>query len=135
MRARPSKLQKATKARLQPRLGIFWVVGGRLLLDSTPLSESELNGNYRNYPQSHIDVWEAWRASRKVPPESEYEEFPRGRIVYDIGAATFTLLADRCILSRKDLIEEIKRELHLPRKITLGTDFHYRCFECLYGKR
>jgi hypothetical protein len=50
-------------------------------------------------------------ASCKVPPECEYEEYPRGRV-----------------------IAQIKGALHLPAKTKVGSDPHYRCFACLYGK-
>jgi hypothetical protein len=46
----------------------------------------------------------------------------------------FTILADPCILARKDLIAEITKALHLPKKTKFGSDPHYRCFLCLYGK-
>jgi hypothetical protein len=117
----------------EARLGIFWLVKGALLMDSVPLSESEQYSDHQNHPQSHIDVWEQWQRVGKAPIESEYEEFPRGRVTYDTMAKTFSLLADRCILGRKDVIAKIKEELHLPKKTALGTDSHYRCFTCLHG--
>ena len=121
---------KKNKAKAEARLGIFWLVDGNLLIDSAPLSECEQYGDHRNYPGSHINVWEQWQRVGKVPLESEYEEFPRGRVMY---GTTFTLLADRCILKRKDLIAAIKKELRLPKQTSLGTDPHYRCFRCLHG--
>jgi hypothetical protein len=51
----------------------------------------------------------------------------------DTKTMKFTLLADRCILKRKDVIAAIKKELNLPRQTTLGTDPHYRCFTCLHA--
>lgn len=121
---------KNRKTEVESRLGIFWLVDGKLLIDSAPLSECEQYGDHLNYPGSHIDVWERWKHIGRAPAESEYEEFPRGRVMY---GTTFTLLADRCILKRKDVIATIKDELHLPKKTMLGTDPHYRCFHCLHG--
>lgn len=86
---------KKNKATTEARLGIFWLVDGKLLIDSVPLSECDKYGDHLNYPGSHIHVWEQWRLVGKAPVESEYEEFPRGRVIY---GTTFTLLADRCIL-------------------------------------
>ena len=125
-----SAASKKNHAKTEARLGIFWLVNGKLLIDSVPLSECEQYGDHLNYPGSHIRVWELWQQVGKAPVESEYEEFPRGRVMY---GTTFTLLADRCILKRKDLIATIKDELHLPKKTMLGTDPHYRCFTCLHG--
>ena len=121
------------KPATEPHLGIFWLIHGKLLIDGAPLSGCEKYGDNHNFPGSHVDVWEGWVRSGKVPPESEYDEFPRGRVIYDTKNKHFRLLADRCILKRKDLIAAIKKELHLPKQTSLGTDPHYRCFTCLHG--
>jgi hypothetical protein len=116
------------------RVGIFWLLNGKLLIDSTPLSEGEPYGDHLTHPRSHIDVWEQWRLSGKVPGESEYEEFPRGRVVYNTKTQRFTLLGDKCILRDKRVVSQILSELNLPSKNTdNGTDSHYRCFACLHS--
>jgi hypothetical protein len=115
-----------------PHVGIFWLLNGKLIIDSTPLDEAEPYGDHLTHSRSHIDVWEQWRLSAKVPRESEYEEFPRGRVMYNTKTQRFTLLADRCILRDKDVVSRIISELHLPGENTdKGTDEHYRCSSCL----
>jgi hypothetical protein len=132
--------RKASKAATEPRLGIFWLVNGELLTDSLPLRECENDGDFRNYPGSHIDVWRQWQRIGKAPVESVYEEYPRGRVTQNAKADTYALLADKCILKHKDLIAAIRREFHLPKKTSVGGDktsvggdSHYRCFHCLHG--
>jgi hypothetical protein len=132
--AKPAKrIRKEAKPAAKPHLGIFWLVDGKLLIDSAPLSECERYGDHLNYPGSHIGVWEHWQKVGKAPVESEYEEYARGRVMCDTKTKRFTLLADRCILKKKELIVQIKKELHLPKKTSLRTDSHYRCFHCLHG--
>ena len=126
---------KEHDAKTEARLGVFWLVDGKLLIESAPLSECEQYGDQLNYPGSHIRVWERWQEFGKVPAETEYEEYARGRAMYSPSTNTFTLLADRCILKRKELIAKIKEELRLPKQTTLGTDSHYRCFHCLHGSQ
>jgi hypothetical protein len=128
-----SSSRGTAKPATEPRLGVFWLVSGRLLIDSAPVSECERYGDHLNYPSSHIRVWERWQQIGKAPVESEYEEYARGRVMCDMKIKRFTFLADRCILKRKDLIAAIKKELHLPKQTALGTDPHYRCSTCLYG--
>jgi hypothetical protein len=125
---------KLRERRHEPRLGIFWLADGKLLIDSAPLSECEQYGDHLNYPGSHINVWEQWRQVGNAPAESEYEEFPRGRVIYDTKAKRFALLADRCILKQKNLTAKIRSELYLPKTLTSRTDSHYRCFTCLRGE-
>jgi hypothetical protein len=117
----------------EPKLGIFWSYKGKLLFDSTSLNQAEPYGEHLTHPRSHIDTWTQFQRLGKVPPECEYEEHPRGRVMYHPSSGEFTILADKCILDHKDLIAQIKDALHLPKKTKLGTDPHYRCFRCLYG--
>ena len=126
---------KKHDAKTEARLGVFWLVDGKLLIESGQLSECEHYGDQLNNPGSHIRVWERWQEFGKVPAETEYEEHARGRAMYSPSTNTFTLLADRCILKRKELIAKIKEELRLPKQTTLGTDSHYRCFHCLHGSQ
>jgi hypothetical protein len=118
----------------EPYLGIFWLVRDKLLFDSTPLSEAEVYGDHLTHPRSHIDVWAQLQKLGTAPRESEYEEHPRGRVMFHPSAEVYTILADRCILDRKDLIAEIKETLHLPKGTKTGSDPHYRCFKCIHGE-
>ena len=118
-----------------PHLGIFWLVDGKLIIDSSPLSEAEPYGDHMNHPRGHVDVWTKFERSGQVPRGSEYEEYPRGRVMFDTTNESFTILADKCILKRKDMIAQIKKALHLHKKVKTGTDPHYRCPLCLRGKQ
>ena len=116
-----------------PHLGIFWLVNGKLVLDGSPLSEAELYGDRMTHPRSHVEVWEHYQGAGKVSIDMEYEKEPRGRVTFDRTSATFTMLADKCILKRKNLVANIKTELNLPKSTRLSSDSHYRCFTCLHG--
>jgi hypothetical protein len=118
----------------KPLVGIFWLVNNKLVIDSSPLDQAEPYGDHVGHAASHIDVWAQFQQVGKAPRESEYEEYPRGRVMYHPASGEFTILADPCILVRKDLIAEIMKALHLPKKTKLGSDPHYRCFACLYPK-
>ena len=121
----------AQRQKKEPHVGIFWVVDGKLVIDSMPLDEAEDYGDFRTYPRSHIFVWEQWRLIGKVPGESEYEEFPRGRVLFNTKTRRSTLLADRCILKDKSMVSKIMAAMNLPGKSTdKGTDEHYRCSAC-----
>jgi len=118
-----------------PHLGIFWLVDGKLIIDSSPLNEAEPYGDHLTHPRSHFRVWAKLGRSGRVPRGSEYEEYPRGRVMHHPVSGEFTVLADKCILSRKNLIARIKKALHLRKKVKTGTDPHYRCPLCLRGKQ
>jgi hypothetical protein len=113
-----------------PKVGIIYFVGGELLIDSTPLARAGRYGDFRIHKRGHIDYWGQLVKRGKVP-NTEYEEFPRGRVAYHTKSGKFTLLADECILSQEDVVSMILSQLNIPQKHTdIGTDSHYRCFRC-----
>jgi hypothetical protein len=122
----------AQRRKKEPHVGIFWVVNAKPIIDSTPLGEAEPYGDHLTHAPSHIDVWTLFQRNGIAPLNMEYEEAPRGRVMYDTKTRRFTLLADRCILKRKDLVGKIMSAMNLTGKnIDKGTDSHYRCADCL----
>jgi hypothetical protein len=117
----------------EPQVGIFWFFRDRIIVDSTPLSKAEPYGNALGHTISHIDFWTLQQRKGAVPAEVEYEEPPRGRVVFDRQEKRFHLMADKCILGRRDVVGRLMAAMNLPPgKTTEGRDEHYRCHECLY---
>ena len=124
----------------EPSAGIFWgirVGKGRVLVtDANVLSQAEAYGAALTHPCGHYDVWEAWQRlgpagllRRGLPSEiadSEYEDRPRGRIVYDTQTKTFILYADQR-LKTPAFLKRVIIAFHLPAEQTLvRSDSHYR---------
>ena len=120
-------------------MGIFWAVQEKgsavVLLDHRcPISEAEPYGDMLTCPHGHYEVWERWRkTSSKGHPGihsliaiDEYEEWPRGRIVYSSPHDQVVLYADAQILSRPDLLTVIYERFGLTVDQTqLTPDSHY----------
>jgi hypothetical protein len=120
------------KEQQEPCVGIFWFFDGKLIIDTTPLSKAEPYGDHLGHPISHIDYWTKLQREGVVPPESEYEENPRGRVGYDKREERFWLRADRCILQKKALVSRIMRVMNLSSsKTQTEKDDHYQCEVCL----
>ena len=122
----------------EPRVGIFWLVNGQLILKSAPLSEVTTRVGFKDLDLNHIDYWEELVGLAAVPVESEYDEFPRGRVVFNTRTEQFSVMLDRCILRRRALVRELFRELRLPKDTTsleIKEDLQYRCPVCLAGNR
>ena len=98
---------------VEPRLGIFWFIRDRqavlhFLAHTVPLAEAESYGDRLTCLTGHYEMWSAWRRGRpKLPAPAlapvlaadDYEEWPRGRIVFDRPTARFVLYADRQLLT------------------------------------
>lgn len=122
---------KETKPRPAPKVGIIYIFGGKLLIDSTPLGQAGRYGDCAFHERDHISYWAELVKSGRVP-NSGYEEFPRGRVSYDRRSGQFTFLADLCILRQKSLVSAILSRMHLPvRGTKIGTDGGYRCISCV----
>ena len=125
------------KVQGEPMVGIFWLLGNRLILDTSPLSEAEPYGDCLGHEVSHDHYWTAQQRLGTVPRDIEYYEHPRGRVVYNTKTQLFALYADRCILKKKSAVNRIMKEMCLPAAETVaGTDGpggHYKCAKCLKG--
>jgi len=124
----------------EPSVGIFWGVrDGRklnLVTDHTPLSQAEAYGDALTHPRGHSEVWDAWQrlgpagAARLGLPAavscSEYDEHPRGRIVYDTITKTFILYADRRLQTSAFLVRIIAAFCLPVARTVVRSDSHYR---------
>ena len=93
--AEPGDSMTAVAPATTPHVGIFWVVQtpdgeARLLAAGCPLDRAEPHGDCLTYSPGHYETWAHWRRDRTVDPalraivrSSEYEDWPRGRIVFD----------------------------------------------------
>jgi hypothetical protein len=121
-----------------PRVGIFWCVldtsGVRhLLADHCALHAAEPYGDCLTFGPGHYEVWQRWqRARAPITPltplirSHEYEEWPRGRVVFDRKADRFFLYADRRI-QNADLLPALRALFCLPaHRVIVRADAHYR---------
>lgn len=64
-------------------VGIFWFFRGEIIADAIPVAEGDQYGKYVNNPLSHHDYWNALRKKERRLSAYEYDQVPRGRVVYD----------------------------------------------------
>jgi hypothetical protein len=122
-------------------VGIFWGIPGpdhswEILVDATPIAKAEPYGDFLTHPRGHYDVWSKWqkqsvhelsrRSVATAIAHHEYEDFPRGRIVYNIKTASFIVYADRR-LQFPDMVIRIASVFGLARgTFIIRSDAHYR---------
>lgn len=110
-----------------PHVGIFWHIvtaatGPTLLVDAVPVAEAEPYGDFLTYG-GHYEFWSklaemgtAELRQRGLPDAakwSEYEEWPRGRVVFHVPASRFILYADRKLMV-PPVIARIAERFGLP---------------------
>lgn len=124
-----------------PSVGIFWGIKDSkspfvFACAAVALDEAEPYGDCLGYPNGHLEVWTHWQTlgdaglkQRNLPAAvlwHEYEDFPRGRVVYTVPDHTFMIYADRR-LQTDDLIAQIMRLFCLSgQSVVVRADAHYR---------
>jgi hypothetical protein len=134
-----------TAQRETPQVEIFWVVQttegeARLLAACCPLDQAEPYGDCLTYGPGHYETWSRWRRDRTVDPalralvrSYEYDDWPRGRIVFDRARDLFVLYADRKLMTPAT-IARIETQFHLPVERTeIQSDLHYKSTETPNG--
>jgi hypothetical protein len=114
------------------------LVGQRpqLLVASCLLPQAEPYGDCLTFGPGHFEVWDGWRCSRELSAPAlavvrayEYEEWPRGRVVFDKANDRFVLYADSQLTSATH-VKEICRRFNIPEARTMvERDAHYRSTE------
>jgi hypothetical protein len=116
-----------------PHVGIFWLVQSpkgetRLLASGCPLDQAESYGDCLTYGPGHYETWAHWRrdrtvehALRAIVRSYEYEDWPRGRIVFDRAHDLF-------ILTGNDHTHQ--NPISFPAERTeIQSDWHYQSKE------
>lgn len=122
-------------------VGIFWAIrdparGIVLVTDRTPLARAESYGDHLTYSSGHYEYWTHLRrfgheglTRRGLPiaiTVDEYEEWPRGRVVYDAAISRFVIYVDRK-LQTTEIVERIAAAFDIPPgAYWRAFDSHYR---------
>ena len=124
-----------------PSVGIFWLIpsAGKSILftQQSTLRGAEPYGDCLTHPVGHYELWECLRSlpfptlkKRGLPVEiksTEYEHYPRGRVIYEKPSGTFVIYAD-ARLHMSGVISKIMQAFQLEGEVTVHvrSDSHYR---------
>lgn len=123
--ARVESIKRDTEAGV-PGVGIFWFHHGELWADSVPHTHGEAYGDYINGRNDHASYW---RNLQRISPEFkalEYDEVPRGRVLYSKPENRFVVYGSRQFLQNEAQKAEVLKEFRLPlERVVFRFDEHY----------
>lgn len=113
------------------QVGIFWIVGRSLpetddciIRESIPYTHGEEYGDFVNGWSAHVDFWEVVR--RVCVTELEYDQVPRGRVVYSKRDNTFIVYGSKAFVADERQWRRILELFNLPEDRTrIRSDEHY----------
>ena len=113
-------------------------MNGVLVIDRSTVDDAERYGDCITHAAGHYERWQEWQAlgvarlaALGYPGRivwTEYDQWPRGRIVYQTATQCFVLYADRR-LQQPTVIDALKTVFGLNDakvKVIVRSDSHYR---------
>ncbi len=114
-----------------PKVGIFYLVNGRIISETAAISAVKPSGSIRSCPRQHYELWSQLQKQNHDLGDLDCYSLPRGRVIYNLKKAKFQVVADRHILQNDTLIERILSDFNLESSDTeFKEDEHYRCSVC-----
>lgn len=81
------------------RIGIYWIQDGRAVGISCPLEDAEVGvPGLLDSPYTHFDAWTSVKAECRLPLHLEYDELPRGRVMYQQDRDRWIVYGDGALL-------------------------------------
>ena len=79
-------------------------------------NEAEKYGDFLNYPDSHMEIWDKYYYKKyKV----DFDYYPRGRVVYNLSEDTYYIYHDICIKDLNKILDYHNNAHHLTIYILL----------------
>jgi len=130
----PVKQQAAALERERAKgvgeVGIYWFFQGMLLGSWVPCTLGEDYGDFVNGPDDHVHFWPRLQNSlrKKLPAlgHYEYDQVPRGRVIYRKPDDTFIVLgSERFVRNEGQQREVLKEFCLLDKRVVIKSDEHY----------
>lgn len=81
------------------RIGIYWIHDGRVVGLSCPLDNAEAGiPGLLDSLYTHVDAWSSVKAEGGLPLHLEYDELPRGRVMYQRDRGKWIVYGDGALL-------------------------------------
>ncbi len=107
------------------KVGIFWVFRGSLLAATWALKDGEEYGDAVNGLSDHVNYWPQFQKQNPELRKLEYQEVPRGRVLFSKAAQKFIVYMDK-LLHEPKIKRAILKKFDLPVAQTrFLTDLHY----------
>jgi hypothetical protein len=120
---------------ISPKIGIFWLQykGSKFSLFysiSYPIESGMEYGDFLIAQEAHYQTWENLKVQNIVPEHSEYDDIPRGRVLYNKVLNCYKVFTGKWVIPViKSVIAE---EFKLPKRgVIWDRDEHYNTYQVL----
>jgi hypothetical protein len=126
------KVRSSSSVAGTPNIGIFWVIlkNGTFSIFDGSMYPIEFGMNYGQFiiaKEDHYQTWELFKRKSIIPEHLEYDDLPRGRILFDTELKKYKVLTGKWIIPA--IKSSIINAYHLPIDSIWDTDFHYNRYK------
>jgi len=108
-------------------IGIFWIYENKIFAKTQNLDEVKSINGFKDSDLSHYQVWDKIKNKHPKFYFFEYEDIPRGRIVYDVNKNRFIIYCNENILQDKISKKIILKKFDLINgQAIFKADSHYK---------
>jgi len=112
---------------MKPKIGIFWIHKSKIYLKSIGLDQVKVIDGFKDSDFGHYQVWDEMSAQNKELYIYEYEDIPRGRIVYNVNHGLFIVYSNEDIINSDEAKKLIMDAFGLnDEAVSFQYDAHYK---------
>ena len=112
-------------------VGIFYLVKGRIIAETAPVSTIKASAGVRIYRRRHYQLWSDLQKKDPDLYDLDCYALPRGSVNYNEDTKEFEITADQHILKEDRFINRIMKDFHLDKsEAEFKEDEHCRCAIC-----
>lgn len=110
-------------------IGIFWIYKSQIYLKTIKVDEVKSINSFMDSDFSHYQVWNEISSQNKDFYLYEYEDIPRGRVIYDIKNSQYIVYSNNDVINSNEAKKLIVEAFHLNKNdILFQYDMHYKIF-------
>jgi len=114
---------------MDKNIGIFWIFENKIFSETQKINDIKTINGFKDSDLSHYQVWNKIRNQHPKFYLYEYEDIPRGRVVYNVSKNKFVIYCNENILQDEILKRLILEKFQLlNEKSVFQEDEHYKIF-------
>jgi hypothetical protein len=114
---------------MDKNIGIFWIFENKIFSETQKINDIKTINGFKDSDLSHYQVWNKIRNQHPKFYLYEYEDIPRGRVVYNVSKNKFVIYCNENIPQDETLKRLILEKFQLlNEKSVFQEDEHYKIF-------
>lgn len=108
-------------------LAVFWYYKGKFVGDEAMMNSQDTvqYGDYLQVDSDHFVIWPKYRKELGLPSRIEYDEIPRGRVMFNTRIHKFVVVGSKAIVDNDDARDALISHYGLPITTVFENDEHY----------